>query len=465
MDTIKNLPLTLDDLEKTLIQFSQENNSVLDTRIIQDGRIYKLYSHSSPYKLTVYNARVGLTLRYDEAQSLELLSYIMESIKTRRLQEERITFQKVNKISDVLAQLLDKFEREQLAYTLCEELDKTSIQLSDPMLKRCLNYSFYNNGTLYINGYNTPLFDSVYNYLFYLIDTLPKGDSNAIKRLLDCIEINDESAQCTHTCSQITICKRNPIKYLNHIHFDHELDYSCEKVIKYYFGRYIARYSSEIAYTLKLLKETLRNKTECNLLSLGCGSSPELFAFNDLFPNIKFNYFGIDRNQRWDIIHVIANMQFNGNTHYTCNDIFAMLNTPSVPNRTLDYDFVFMQYLISTLLYTNDREVVTTLLSQLKSRIFKRLKNNSYVILCDINNGTYFVDFIDHAITNGIFDDFEIDLYTFPSSRNRYITSVKQFASAKIIYQVNKEIVDTYGTSLECNAAIYIMRKKNDHQR
>jgi len=119
--------------------------------------------------------------------------------------------------------------------------------------------------------------------------------------------------------------------------------YQCQKKICYYIMNYGPAYSSEVYHYLSE-SQILENNFNCqsmNILSLGCGFSPDLVAIEryitDNNLNITFNYLGLDNSPHWSslgIAHPYA--------QYYLQDVLSGFKFSG-------YDIIFINKLYSTL--------------------------------------------------------------------------------------------------------------------
>lgn len=93
---------------------------------------------------------------------------------------------------------------------------------------------------------------------------------------------------CNVSCTHPTTCPHNCEQCLEQIHFpfrhpNGRLDYTCNNVLNFYVCKYFHKYSSEIEYALNTIN-SLPYKNILNILSLGCGASPDLAAIENTYP-------------------------------------------------------------------------------------------------------------------------------------------------------------------------------------
>lgn len=463
----KQFPLSFNEMQELISQFCEERGLVIDVKEIEKGRHFKLLGSGMPYQVIVYDSKVGTSLNTnigkDDNRNIELFNYIDDFVRNRRLFEERVTFRGIHKDFDFI-NFFERYLIENKYSNIKEETQfKTTFYVKDDLVKKNIVIDFYINRTLYLNGYNTPIFDNIYNLFLSNLEVLPNKQNNLLNIYLKDFELEFYKNSCNVECSELYMCKANPEKFLQFIHFSHNKDYSCNKLIYSYIFKYYHRYVSEISYVLKNIYQSKSISGELSILSLGCGGSPELLAINELLPNVKLNYLGIDRNTLWKEVHYKNVKYINGKVRYNYSEIFDLFNIEGNDLSKLEYDLVFIQYFISSLLYNSEESEVVRIFKHIARRIFNRLKVGSNIVLCDINNGQYFVNVIEKLIESELFKNFEVKYYTFPSTRKKFRESTEKFNSSKIIFNISKDFQKEFNSHVECNSIIYIMRKIYDH--
>lgn len=111
----------------------------------------------------------------------------------------------------------------------------------------------------------------------------------------------------THNCSECgnqMLCIHDCKNCLDDLHYHRNklrTDYSCEHLLDYYMCRYSYKYCSEIIHALENID--LSKYPYFNIVSLGCGGSPDLMAFDYMKLPQQITYKGFDLNQSWEKIH------------------------------------------------------------------------------------------------------------------------------------------------------------------
>ena len=210
------------------------------------------------------------------------------------------------------------------------------------------------------------------------------------------MNVNDLIAYCSNNyinsykkcrcedCSNI--CQGSCEKCLETIHFGDNRRYNCQNMINYYVCKYTYKYSSEIAHVFfenKLIDEM----SNINIVSIGCGPCTDLIGIKEYIRqqrlNIKINYTGVDLNKQWYNIHnFIKNSNDNIEAEFIYDDIFNVFENL---NRDKKYDIVFLQYFLSDMIKYNDKNQMDKFVDNFVSKVVSKLKNNSLVIINDIN--------------------------------------------------------------------------------
>lgn len=139
--------------------------------------------------------------------------------------------------------------------------------------------------------------------------------------------LNENCGYCNTSCSHPTVCPQDCEQCLEQIHFpsrhpNGRLDYTCNNVLNFYVCKYFHKYASEIEYALHSIN-SLPYKDTFNILSLGCGASPDLAAFENYLSKNNFcipvNYLGIDINPLWNDKHNFIKDYFKSTSY---NDMY-----------------------------------------------------------------------------------------------------------------------------------------------
>ena len=138
----------------------------------------------------------------------------------------------------------------------------------------------------------------------------------------------EPEANCAGCCLECS----NEIHYgRSYRNAEYRTAYNCQKLIYYYTCRYSWKYCSEIMYAFEQFD--LNKFDHYNVLSLGCGQSPDLMALEQLNvgKNKSIIYTGIDINPYWGILHHAVNEYClaveNINCNYYESDVITSLQS------------------------------------------------------------------------------------------------------------------------------------------
>lgn len=146
-------------------------------------------------------------------------------------------------------------------------------------------------------------------------------------------------------------------------------EYDCQKLIYYYTCRYSWKYCSEIMYALE--KVDLSKYGSYSVLSLGCGQSPDLMAFEQLNrrDGKNISYVGYDSNPFWETIHeeicTYCHNTNNMNCHFETIDVLEALQSSSGGFANV----IIMSYLLSSFVDTDREKMVNQLFDLLIEKV------------------------------------------------------------------------------------------------
>lgn len=134
---------------------------------------------------------------------------------------------------------------------------------------------------------------------------------------------------------------------------------------------------------------SLPYKDTFNILSLGCGASPDLAAFENYLSKNNFcipvNYLDIDINPLWNDKHNFIKDYFKStsyNPEYICTDVFEIFKD----HYTVDKNLLILQYLISHFYNTGKLTAVNEFYKNLIQNVIKRMQPKSIIIINDVNS-------------------------------------------------------------------------------
>ena len=90
------------------------------------------------------------------------------------------------------------------------------------------------------------------------------------------------SKRVCEDCNHCTKCPGNCGECLDQVHrsrkADERQDYNCLYMVQYYVCRYMYAYASEIGDCLNVIESEIMELPHINMLSIGSGPSPDLYA-------------------------------------------------------------------------------------------------------------------------------------------------------------------------------------------
>lgn len=152
--------------------------------------------------------------------------------------------------------------------------------------------------------------------------------------------------------------------------------YSCLKRLSVYTMNYGPAYVSELYhfFSASQLLEINFNNSRINVLSLGCGFSPDLIALNKYITtnslNIGINYTGIDVEDKWNQIRT------GDLGHCLVQDVLNGFDFSG-------YEIVFVNKIFSTLKSKNQDDAFLDLLQY---QVKNKLANSSFLVFNDVNH-------------------------------------------------------------------------------
>jgi hypothetical protein len=155
--------------------------------------------------------------------------------------------------------------------------------------------------------------------------------------------------------------------------------YDCEKKMSTYVLKYGAAYASEIYHYL--VASNFASKVDksrpLNVISVGCGFSPDYFALRKYFQvnsiNVPINYTGVDKSKCWDSVR-----PYSAECRYIPADITEPFTMKSP-------DVVVVSKVFSTL-YRNNAAAADKFLKNLEKVAFKNFLEKTILIFIDVNH-------------------------------------------------------------------------------
>lgn len=271
----------------------------------------------------------------------------------------------------------------------------------------------------------------------------------------DCRHCNHPSGECSGSCL-------NCSEEVNFHKAGGRTDYDCQKFMYYYVCRYSCKYCSEIMYALEQID--CYKYPVYNILSVGCGSAPDLMAFEEmcLVDCKKIFYKGYDVNQYWTPIHETisqyATSTNNINVEFINRNIFEVLDQgkPAVRH----YNVIVLEYLLSHFSLDNRKYLADVLFSRLiKVVLSNRLDNSPFLFI--IND-------IDHDSVRSLFDILLSKLcnggYKFFPQKVHFKRREFDYHDGSVLYSLGKnkfripdKLKDEFNCAINCTSAQLIV--------
>ena len=211
--------------------------------------------------------------------------------------------------------------------------------------------------------------------------------------------ISKSSCKTHDICTYKEFCPQGCESCLNYIHTPSSAPadapkrkYDCYHMADFYVCKYACRYTSEMIYALRRLKD-LSNKKNIKELSFGCGPCTDLLALEYLQSQSEYTftsleYRGVDYSEDvWEKIHKdIKSLSPSGiEAKFYYQDICEFINR--IAEGRWIPDLVTFQYFLSDLRKHSETQSVINFL-----RVFANFSNNympsgSYIVLNDVNLG------------------------------------------------------------------------------
>lgn len=198
----------------------------------------------------------------------------------------------------------------------------------------------------------------------------------------NCVHPTECSGSCKLCLEQVHYPSRNPGGLR---------DYNCKNIVNFYVCTYLYKYASEIYYLIKK-SESLNEIEELHIMSIGCGASPDLMAFEKYCEEKEtpqtIAYVGFDKNELWRPIHqeieeYVKNKD-NMRVKFRDEEIFDYLDRKSVSR----VNVLILQYVISHFYNTEQIGQIETFFEELIDKIvrYKEKDKPLIIIINDVNS-------------------------------------------------------------------------------
>lgn len=468
MKTNTQLPLNWALVEPLLRSYCDEKQYVFGSAEIFGNKIaVKILRPGVPIRLDLFETRRGLTVQWQVGKDYEanhrVLDYIDEKIGFSRLHEDRISFRNVTELQlELIKKRLNRLISENHLTT--EWMDDT-LRIHDVTINNAVKVEFYRNGTVYLYGFTTSVFDEIYNIIHRSVNAPTEEHHALMDSILSTASSHLQSSdrhECT-ACGHFEKCQSNGNSMLHAHHFERTIaTYPCTRVTGTYVCKYYPRYVSELINVFSYLKWKSENDVPYSVLSIGSGPSPELVAIKTLNPDLTVHYTGIDYNPHWGPIQSFfkENEQANSTIKYYRYDLFGTAHKLNSTGNVLPFSLVLINYVVSSMHVSHSDLEILDLLAVMENQIFRHLSHSASVVFNDINNGEHFVEIMEKIITDQRFGEYVFDRYFHAGNNRRYLSSGTAITSTKLRFGINPDHLDRYNAPTECNSAAYIMRRK-----
>lgn len=296
--------------------------------------------------------------------------------------------------------------------------------------------------------------------LDHIVDFCDKeyGNADTENFCVDCLH----PKKCTGSCD----------KCLEEVHFpgDHpggKLEYDCKNMLNYYVCKYSYKYCSEIQYALKEIKN-LDKLEQYNVMSIGCGASPDLMALefykqiNQL--NTPIFYKGYDKNTLWEPVHKKIKEYGKNNdikAHFEYVDVIKYFREYYVSGINL----LILQYVISYFYNTDQIKTITTFFDDLvDSIVSKRNDKESFtIIINDVNScyrgRDYFLVLLEKLKENDFHSNVRKRYFDY-KIQNDFQRYGRIHHSIKNLHEISEDIREHYNPAIYCSSAQLIIEVK-----
>lgn len=474
MFKLNKVPLSVKDLIAKLNQYAYINKYKIHEEYKKNHLIIKFFNKDMPGIINVFQTPKGLTIDGSKGHNLrineDVIKFINEIIAGQKVSEDRISIKNVNlneyhEIKKRLNQYLDV--NSFISLTIDKDSDPNVLEkiiITDKSAKEKIRLLYYNNNTIYVNGFNIYLGDEVLNIIARSISNYIPIKHDILNKLIHkCNEayITDDGAECK-LCDEM--CQGDCYRLLRDIHYGKKTRYKCKRVINFYLPKYAYRYAHEIEMLLQINTEIIKEYECLRVMSIGCGPATELLGIvkyaSDIFK--RANYIGIDLNKKWDIIHNFYEgiLDHNVKVKFYYDDIFKLVSSINQTRKKLNTNIVFFQYVISDMVKYLEKSQVIKFLSDFRDVILEFLPINSLIIMNDINHPNLTKDIYEEFYS--ILDNkkYMINRYYFNPQYNNYCLEYGTEIDGSLgNYQIPDYIEERYNPWSICKSAAIVIRK------
>lgn len=269
------------------------------------------------------------------------------------------------------------------------------------------------------------------------------------------------SSQGCEGCRNCNLCNHNCKNCLDDLHYHRNnirTDYSCGHLLDYYVCRYSYKYCSEIVYALESID--LNQYPYFNILSLGCGASPDLMAFDYMDLPQRIDYRGIDINESWEKIHeFIKNRSERGNIEfYRGYNVLDFFDNEIIEE--CNVNVIIIEYLISFFYSSIGKEGLKTWFDKLAQQIVANKSPDSPMLIIindadSINIGRDSFPLLRNSIEKQGFNI--IHEYRRHFKENCLFPNSQKYRSCANLFSIPDNIKTDYKAAIRCESAQLIL--------
>jgi hypothetical protein len=148
---------------------------------------------------------------------------------------------------------------------------------------------------------------------------------------------------------------------------------------------------------------------DISILSIGCGVSPDLMAFEKLISNANIHYVGVDDNELWNVFHdIICTYTHGTNVHVNYYEQSAFKSGKTYSDF---YNIIVMQFFMSSVLGEGGRkrhiiELFEELINGPLLRWYNSQSTTPFLFILNDNDSVFtgrkqFYDLLDMLVDNG----------------------------------------------------------------
>lgn len=269
-------------------------------------------------------------------------------------------------------------------------------------------------------------------------------------------------------CNHCIECPGDCGKCLDQVHLSRNIgerqDYDCQYLVYYYVCRYMYAYASEIGDCFNIIERKIMNLRHINMLSIGSGPSPDLYALwkfkKDIHYTNPISYIGFEHNRFWkDINEETKDIFSNTNIEieYYYEDAIESFKCKNLKK----INVLILQYLLSHVVYNGREDEIEDFFCNLIENVILEMENKAFIIINDINH--YLArdkfEMLEEMIEN-YGKKIRVHKYYYPY---RGINDFQRDGTSHMDdgldwdYEIDDELVDYYNTRVTCRSVQHII--------